>query len=612
MAQDPYSFDISPNPADGDTPVDRARYMAPPFDARLISDSRARLLVSRQAQPVDLSVVDARLLSACDRFRSLDEQASQAVAQLKAPPPQASHFARRLDQLAEQGLLLSEDDLLQHLKSINQPDDNPARISSLFIRTCNRPGTLERLLDSLVALADAGGLDRCIVLDDSDDEQGISAAAALVERYRSRLGIDLHHIDRHERARLLKKLARDSEVEFEYLYWFIEGSPDDQQPRYGASLNLALLLGAGEAIALMDDDASLSAFRLGQDCNQHRFSPSATVALEFPQPDQPLGTGFEAFTGNPFAEHARYLGRSAAGFARLDAGQSPDLFERLDPQCLHELNTPTRIRISTNGTLGDPGTSGLQWLFVEPVEHLKALSQNEQDYRRLVDQRRVARAPDAIQASTDFSLMTTTLTGIDNRELLLPTQARGGNEDLLFGALTRWLHPGSLHAALPFMLLHERPEPRRWTPEAIDRPRSINRGRFLADQIETLADQLPNGDTDSRIEMLAGWMRHLAAIGSNDLRWQLQRDLLGVRADSIDRIRARLAEWSPPPWLATDYQRALKAHAADHPADRDRIDQLCASIPGFARRYADGLESWCQAWRWTAGQSWAARMGLGN
>ena len=597
MAKDPFSFDFNLSGSTAPAASDRTRYIAPAFDARMVSDNEASLLVSRQSEPVRLSITAARLLGACNRFRTLDEQARQAVSQLRTSPAQTNVLTRELTQLAESGLLLSESDLLERLQEWNGPDHRPAQIETLFVRTCNRPQTLARLLDSLAALTDAGDLKRCIILDDSDGEAGDPQTTERVRKFCDRLPVALHHIGRGQRRAILERVAADSDADAADLHWFIEGDADDEQPSYGASLNFALLLGAGETFAIMDDDASLAAFRLQGSDTRHRFAPTTSTRLVFPEPESELTAGFEPLATSPLAEHTRYLGSNGGEFANRGKEHLGALFERVDPHLLFELSAPSRIRVTTNGTLGDPGTSGIQWLFSESNENLAALCTDEQRYRELIGQRRTARSPDSIQATTAFSLMTTTLTGIDNRDLLLPTQARGGNEDLLFGALVTWAHPGSLHAALPHMLLHERPEPRRWQPEDIDRPRSTNRGRFLADQLGRLGTELPTGDLDSRIDLLRGWLHGLAGSPNDELKWRLQQDMLELRGETIERIRTRLAELQPPPWLAADFKRSLAAHARNDQADRDRIEGLANGLPRFARRYANGLESWCRAWR---------------
>ncbi len=596
MAQDPFGFDFSLSGSTSPAATDPARYIAPPFDARMLSDTEASLLVSRQPAPARLSITAARLLGACDRFRTIDEQVRRAISHLRVSSTQTGEITRTLRQLAERGLLLSQSDLLERLQDWNLSSHRPRSIETLFVRTRNRPLTLARLLESLATLNKPDDLRRCIALDDSDGDGGDPKTIEVIRDFRERLPLQLHHIARGQRRVILEHIAADSGADVTDLHWFIEGDADDEQPTYGASLNLALLLGAGETFAIMDDDASLAAFRLHETDTRHRFAATSSTRLEFPEPESELSAAFEPLTTSPVAEHARYLGCNGAEFAIQGKDHLDALFERVDPRLFFELATPTRIRITTNGTLGDPGTSGIQWLFTESSEHLAALCTDEQRYRHLVGQRRTARSPDSIQATTSFSLMTTTLTGIDNRDLLLPTQARGGNEDLLFGALVDWLHPGSLQAALPLMLFHERPEPRRWRGEDIDRPRSTNRGRFLTDQLHRLGAGLPAGGVESRIDLLRGWLNGLADSPADELRWRLQQDMLELRGETIERMRNRLAELKPPSWLEADFRRSLAAHARDHEEDRVRIDTMTQAVPRFARRYAAGLDSWCQAW----------------
>lgn len=589
-----FSFSVSASPR-GSATANTGRYLAPPYNARLIDQQTVALLISGDPQTRELPLPLVQILSQCGRFRTLDEHAREVARSLQMPPPQTAEVRRSLDQLVGMKLLLSETDVLARLAS-RRSEQAPRPIEMLFIRTCGRADTLRRLLDSLAARTLPEGLSHCLVLDDSRDAKERAATRAVVSEFEDRLGGKLQLIDVDQRQSLVETIAAEADIETERLLWTLEGDPDDPAPSYGASLNLALLLGAGSRIAIMDDDASLDAFELPGVKATPAFRCSQSARIHFPEPEWQLpGDHYPPLERHPLSCHDELLGATGGDLAALGRSDQHGLLEDLDPQLLHELSGPTRVRLTSSGTLGDPGTGSIQWLLAEDSAHLQPLCESEARYRYLIGQRRLARCADRPQATTAYALMTTTLTGIDNRELLLPTQARGANEDLLFGALVDFLHPGSLQLGLPHMLFHLRPEPRRWQPEDLERPRHIERGGFLARQVERLAETSHSRDPDRRADLLTAALRDLARC--DDLEWRLKRELLETRADLIERITATRQTLKPPPWLDRDFERSLRAQRGFTDKDEQRLTRMAAELPAFLERYSASLSDWRRAWQ---------------
>ncbi|NEZ03283.1 hypothetical protein G4Y73_03865 [Wenzhouxiangella sp. XN201] len=589
-----FSFSVSAS-SGGAASEDSTRYLAPPYNARLIDQQTVSLLISGTAQARELPLSLVQVLSQCGRFRTLDEHAREVARSLQLPPPRAAEIRRSLDQLVELDLLHSESDVLARLAN-RRSKQSQRPIEILFVRSCGRPATLGRLLESLAARSLPDGLSHCLVLDDSRDADERTATRSVISDFEDRLDGKLRLVDVDQRRRLIEAIAAQSGVEAESLHWVIEGDPDDPAPSYGASLNLALLLGAGSRIAIMDDDASFDAFELPNVANTPAFRCSQSARIHFPEPDWTLpGDHYQALGRHPLSCHDELLGATGGDLAALGQSDQRGLLEDLDPQLLHELSGETRVRMTSSGTLGDPGTGSILWLLAEDPVYLQPLCESESRYRELIGQRRLARCADRPLATTAYALMTTTLTGIDNRALLLPTQARGANEDLLFGALIDFLHPGSLQVGLPHMLFHLRPEPRRWETADIERPRNVERGGFLARQIEQLAQTSRSRDPERRADLLTAALRDLARC--DDLDWRLKRELLETRADLIERIGKTRQSLKPPPWLDRDFARSLKAQRSITDQDEERLNHLAASLPAFLESYAASLPHWRRAWQ---------------
>ncbi|RFF31222.1 hypothetical protein [Wenzhouxiangella sediminis] len=598
MSNDSFSFSM-PLSAGTSSGTDAPRYLAPPFDARMADSGQALLLIQGDAAIRRVPVQLVQVFGQCNRFRSLEEHSREIARALRVPPQQTGAVRQALEELVRRQLLLTEEEALQRLQASANASAGPANdsISCLFIRTCQRPETLDRLLASLARRPLPDGLERVVVLDDDADPEGRRATRAVVESHRDGFPCALTLVDQTRRQGILDRIAREAGAEPARLRWCIEGDPESPETSYGASLNFALLLGAGKLIALIDDDATLDAFELPGSDERPAFRRQQSARLQFPEPDEDLpGERFNAVDGHPLALHAHLLGAGTRRLGELAGDDIAGLLDDLDPQLLSELSGASRIRLTSSGTLGDPGTAGLQWLFDERPEHLEPLCESEDRYRRLIEQRRVARATARPEVTTAYALMTTTLTGIDNRDLLLPTQPRGANEDLLFGALVDFLHPGSLQANLPHMLFHMRPEPRRWQASDVDEPRGVNRGAFLTAKVESLRSRLPQGDTRSRVNLLAGALKGLAQAGRDEIAWQLRQELLEVRSQMIERVTSVREALEPPPWLDRDFARVIERHGQVEEAQDRRLVEIAEQLPGFLRHYTDALPDWTAGW----------------
>lgn len=597
-----FSFSIS---SGGGAPkAPRAdKYIAPPFDAYIASESKALLLEkgSRSVEALPLEL--AQLLSQCSRLRTLDEHSEHIVKTLQLPGQQSGAVRQSLTQLADLGLLKTARDLYGELVQpiTNADQASPAAIETLWIRTCDRPDSLKRLLESLAAQPLPADLKHCIVFDDSRQPDSRQATRRVISELQPRFGGRLQLIDRDRCHAVLEYLAAHSGARLQALSWYLEGDAGDEARSFGTGFNFALLASAGTGLTIMDDDMTIQLHQLSACRDQPAFVRMQHARLEFPPTDQALaGAPFPAVDGHPLELHARYLGKTAAQFATPGKNDPAGLFHDLDPQLWAELGTHNRALLTTSGTLGDPGTSNIHWVFAENADSLAPLCQSETQYRELLERRQVARCAVQPQASTAFALMTGGMTSIDNRQLLLPTQARGQAEDLLFGALISYLHPGALQINLPHMLVHSPPESRAWTDQDIAKPRTINRAGFLATQLEMLRPIAPETSIRSRIDLLGDFFSGLSRTSQSELQSRIRRELLSLRENTLQRVTATRNQLAAPPWLARDFEASIAAHGQYDSADERHVQQLAAALPDFLSSYASALPDWERAWQYCA------------
>lgn len=600
MANETFSFSMNwsmGQPSGGD----RTRYLAKPFEARPIQDGQALLLAAGEAEPQRIPMQLAQLLSCCDRLRSLDEHAKSAARMLRIPGHQAAGMEPGFNELVRLDLLMPEPDLADRLRTSAGSGPAGRPVETLFVRTCARPATLERLLESLAGQNARSGLKRCIVVDDAREESDREATRQVAASMRARLDLDLQVVDRDRRAQILDHIAAAADADRKALEWFMDGDDADDALTYGAGLNLALLLSAGSRMATMDDDATFDGYAPDGGENQPVFRPQRRDLLLFPAPDETLP--FEhtsTLREHPLSVHADFLSASPGQLLARIADGKGEALDELTPNLYHQLTGQPLVKLTCSGVVGDPGTENPQWLFAEPPENLRPLCDDEARYRERVFQRRLFRCPTRGVVTTAFALMTTTLTGVDNRELLLPTASRERNEDMLLGALVAYLYPQTLQATLPHALYHMRPEPRSWTASDLDHQRAPNRGRFIAAWLEELARHTLSHDIDTRVAVLASGLRDLATRDDASLQGAIAREHVDILSGMIARVEETRSALKPPEWLDADFRRVLEANTRRIDDFDQRIEKIASATKRFAERYGSGIEDWCRAWRYCA------------
>ncbi|MFP4207074.1 MAG: glycosyltransferase family 2 protein [Wenzhouxiangella sp.] len=603
MSSGDFSFSFS-LPAKPPAPISAARYIARPFEAKPVGDETL-ILAAGAEYSVRAPLFYARMLAHCGRFATLDQHAEAVVDDFGLPAEQRVAVRQGLAGLVERKLLQDEQAVFAGLGAHETAADaRTGPLRSLCVRTCNRPEDLQSLLRSLDRQIDGSGLDRVLILDDASDPAAVAATASIVAEARVNRAVQLIHIDRAMRARLIGRISTEAEVDPEALHWLIEGDVEDPAPGYGTNLNLALLLTAGERFLMIDDDATLDPFQLATPGTGLSLRVAHDFEVRFPDPDRPEHEQYPSAAINPLAAHERVLGAPVAALARDHGLQDGHLLAGLSPQMIHDFSARPRVRLTTNGTLGDAGTGSMLWQYTLPAEALADWCESEDAYRRLAFSRRVARSTLETQIASSVSLMTTTLTGVDNRELLLPVSARGRGEDLIFGIGIRFLYPGTPCCALPWMLPHRLRSPRRWQAEDLHKRQGTGLTGFIGSAIEDLAAaRLPQAPF-ARAAVLGAWLQGLAAMEPSELTEQLRRHLLEKRTDMASGVRetlAGLARQQAPDWLQQELAGIIERHCRIEPDDSQRLAEQVPAIRQFANRYGQALPAWVQAWRWAAG-----------
>ncbi|HJT98898.1 MAG TPA: hypothetical protein VJ696_11335, partial [Rhodanobacteraceae bacterium] len=97
-------------------------------------------------------------LDQCREFRTLDEHVARIQTKIPGLPAQRENVRRVLESLGARGLLVSDADFLAQLAAA--PARAAPALRAVFIRACDRPAQLERLLKSLAECARRFGTTR--------------------------------------------------------------------------------------------------------------------------------------------------------------------------------------------------------------------------------------------------------------------------------------------------------------------------------------------------------------------------------------------------------------------------------------------------------------------
>jgi hypothetical protein len=177
-----------------------------------------------------------------------------------------------------------------------------------------------------------------------------------------------------------------------------------------------------------------------------------------------------------------------------------------------------------------------------------------------------------LRRSSPFS---STFFGLDNRELVPPFLPGGSGQDTLFGLVLSKCFYDNYFVQLPFALLHEPVEVRRFTLEQIVESRPVIGG--IAQLIGLLARQLNLGswkaDARVRLRMLGRYLQELGCMPRSDFTELVCLQAWQVATGEISRLESaiRQAGESRQYWV-DDVRIYLKNR-------RNRLIEKDASLP---------------------------------
>ena len=563
-----------------------------------LSSNECIFQVKRTGEAHVMTFQVLQALDQCHEFRTLDEHVARIMTGVQGLGQQRDAVMRVLGSLIQRGLLVSDSSYLQRLTQAPAREKAPLR--AVFIRACDRPAQLSRLLDSLADYERRFRAGRpYVVLDDSRDKTALDRHRDLVREFARQTGCKLTYVGPAERARLVERIGKALPNQRDVASRLMLPGNDG---RFGGgrNWNLATLLGAGGRMILLDDDQRLPLRR--ESDVKPGFDPGLSgeqITHFYATADQAQGAG-EDILEDPFDAHLAHCGASLSEI--LADGAFPlsrETLRGVNVNRLAHLQPDAQVLATLGGTYGSARSESALWLYHLDSTARAELWSTREDYLRNVEGQhlwssaRQARAV-TVAAYSPFA--------IDNEALLPWTNPVGRGEDRLFSTLAHFCNPNALVLELPLAIGHVQESARKrsgYTRTAMT-PR-VN--HFVADFVQRQFGLSVAEDVDQRLGYFGSMLRDLAGASTKARVAHLHEYLSYVRSVTVDGLQQQFeAATDAPVYWQADVRAIIEANgraliAKSPPRLGDWAENLDeAGCAQALRDEAETMASYCDAW----------------
>jgi len=463
-------------------------------------------------------------LTLCDRFKTLEAHASYIVKNAPALKDHESNVVSVLKQIADQGLFISKTRFIAGLSGTQEEASQIGPIKKFYIRTCDRPDALRRLITDL---ADTAADASVTIIDNSRNPENVQWNMEIA----GSTDFECRYFGHREQQQYIEQLIELCPGHSSAIRFLLDSDEHENVTTPGLPLNFILLLSIGSRFLLMDDDITLDAhtspdaddrLQLSSQGRKSTLLPNDIVWQQFPSLE--IAQGLQQIN--------RLLGSTLGEWIQQQDVPGTDI-SGLASADLTSINEQSSIVIATCGTLGDPGSNSNYWVFDQDIDTLKLLPAKQQEYEALLTDRNAWVGSTGLSLQPRYALMTTTITAIDNTQLIPPTTPAYRNEDYLLGSLIQFIHPASLKADMPWAVPHL-PQPRRqWEQQSTQHVKQTGIIQFLANSLVQHGSFSTSRLPASRLETASAILDDLATAD--------QRKLAGLYKSYITERRIQLA-----------------------------------------------------------------------
>jgi len=367
-----------------------------------------------------------------------------------------------------------------------------SQIDTIVVPTCGRPDALQRCLVGILgSLAEHDRAARIIIADNSQNADQASQNRMIVETLNLQMGCGIEFIGREERCRILASLLAlgfDERV----AEFAINGIAGIGLPCTGANRNVLLLAAAGESFISVDDDtqplfANFSQFTGATegDGATPRFSNESPVQhWLYPSRDSLMNS--VCFTPiDFFSAHEAIL-----GYKLTDHVASP----HIDITLGHRERTPSvqssSVLITLGGLAGDCGWGSPSKYFFLNRSSVERFAKSDASYLKGVVTREMGQVSPGYCITERADDMMSTAFGCHGSAIFPPFLPVGRGQDILFARLAKRMVRGLFFGHVPYAILHDPLEKRRfWPGEALRSAASVDLSSFLCCLVDSVTDK---------------------------------------------------------------------------------------------------------------------------
>lgn len=507
---------------------------------------------------------DFKLLTQCGEFRRLDEHARSLTGNPHGPFDIEASFSRLIDA----GLMISYEDVLQSCVR-TAGDCDAGQISWVAVPTCDRLLELERAVRSY--LSHFARFDRrvsILIADDSSSRARQQDCRRLVETLARESDFDFFYVGRKEKKKFAELLSKRGDIPRDVASFAMFGSAF-HGPTIGANRNAVLLHTVDHLVLSVDDDTVCQMGRMPLSGNPKRLSFRNDSVVTETWPFETEESALEAAALSDvdlLHEHECLLGQFVPSLVR-DSGD-PGLLDvsQISDRLLGALyRREGRVAVTYNGIIGDTGMYSPLRAVVFAKGDTRSRFWGSKGVYNLALNSRFAVRHAANRTVCHGGETFATVIGLDNRGLLPPFQPNFRGEDHLFSRIVTGHLQRNYLGHVPFSVLHQPLEERRYAAFDLGRIRACEILEILTLGRETPEDQRPPRE---QLESLGQRLIEIGSIPHAEFRTLLLQ-LVSERAERcLLGLGALLRQVDPMP----DFLRDTITEQMDH-VNESRSDE---------------------------------------
>lgn len=594
-----YSYQIGSNAkSNGPAPTtgpDRRTYAYLDYEEIIINEKSVMIMNMHSRKKMVVTREVANALTYCNTFETLPDHAAKLCATIPVLRDQHADVLQILDHAKKSGILVGSEEIAARLSS--GPTDTHIAPTRVFIITCDRPVAIERLLDSMLLAGSLGRHNQLFLIDDSRNESNARQNRQLVEKFNLSCSKSMLYFGAEAASSMLSQLVEALPAQERSMRFLLDRARWADQPTFGLSRNLCLLLSVGYRAIVLDDDILCRAVRspvttpgIGLNSDELReawFYPSELAMWQ----------QTELCDSDPLSMLADALGKPLASVMATQPGGTlkPAALDHCNGKMLSTLDGKSPVLITQCGSAGDPGTANPRWLARLGRESIERLLSNNTDIQTVPEGRPCWLGH--TRPSISKVGVISQLTGLDNSRLLPPYAPVMRGEDELFGSMTAYLHPNSAVLNCDWAVPHLPIDDRSGKDSSTPFTAQIHLGT-LAGYLRSRIDTRNFGSVESRLAALAAEFRGLGECADDTLLAHLEFELTGRCAETLKMLETRATESrdiNHPGWqvflkkFASETRSALMASSA---FEDGNLPNSMSLVQDAAIEFSEALESW--------------------